>query len=98
MADSDVNPFDMADYLNDPETIAEYLRQAMESNDKDRIAVAFGTVARAIGVTELTRQTGLSRTQFYSSFAAGGNPSLASLTSLANAFGVRLSVVPPAAA
>ena len=54
---------------------------------------ALGEIARAIGVGELARQSGVSREAIYKGFAPGGNPSLATITKVAKALGLRLTVV-----
>jgi probable addiction module antidote protein len=45
-----VQPFDAAEYLDSPEAIAAYLREAFETDDEDIIAKALGAVARALVV------------------------------------------------
>ena|SRR5574344_2274553 len=54
-------PFDMANYLRSEEEIAEYLRQVLEDNDPAELASALGHVARARGMPQLAKETGLSR-------------------------------------
>ena len=54
-------PFDAADYLTDEETIAAYLSAALEDPDPDLFLVAVRDVARARGMTQLARATGLGR-------------------------------------
>ena len=49
--------------------------------------------SRAIGVGELARQSGVSRETIYKGFAPGGNPTLATITKVAKALGLRLTVV-----
>jgi probable addiction module antidote protein len=53
--------FDPADYLNTAEGVEEYLRSAFEDGSPAEIADAFGVVARARGMSELARDTGLTR-------------------------------------
>ena len=53
--------FDIADYLDSDEMIAEYLNSALEDGDEDAIIVAIGNIAKAIGMTKIAEQTGLSR-------------------------------------
>jgi len=53
--------FDPAEYLTSPEAIAEFMSDALETGDAGYIAKAMGVVARARGMTELARETGLSR-------------------------------------
>ena len=58
-------PFDAADYLTDEETIAEYLSAALEDPDPDLFLIAVRDVARARGMTQLARTTGLGRESLY---------------------------------
>ena len=46
--------FDPADYLTSPETIAEFVTDALETGDAVYIAKAMGVAARAKGMTELS--------------------------------------------
>ncbi len=57
--------FDPAEYLSTPETIAEFMSDALETGDASYVAKAMGTVARAKGMTEPRRKTGVSRKQLY---------------------------------
>ena len=54
-------PFDAADYLTGEETIAEYLTAALEDPNPDMFLVAVRDVARARGMTQLAKDSGLGR-------------------------------------
>jgi probable addiction module antidote protein len=54
-------PFDPAEYLDDSESIAAYLTDALESEDPAFVADALGVVARARGMSEVARKAGVSR-------------------------------------
>jgi len=86
--------FDPADYLVNPEAIAEFMSDALETGDAAYIAKAMGVVARAKGMTELSRETGLSREQLYRSFSEHGNPTLKTLLAVMNALGIEMTVRP----
>jgi probable addiction module antidote protein len=45
-------PYDSAEYLDNPEAIAEYLSEAFETNDAAFISQAIGTAARAREITK----------------------------------------------
>lgn len=45
MSNIKTRPFDMANYLNSEEEIAEYLRQVLEDNDPAELAGALGDIA-----------------------------------------------------
>ncbi|NKN34709.1 addiction module antidote protein [Marichromatium bheemlicum] len=53
--------FDPAEYLGTDQAVAEFMADAFETNDPAYIAHAFGVVARAKAMTEVARQTDLSR-------------------------------------
>jgi probable addiction module antidote protein len=86
-------PFDVADYLTDDKTIAEFLTDALESDDPRYIAKALGAVARARGgMTELAKATGISREALYRALSEDGNPELGTALKVMHALGVKLSV------
>lgn len=80
--------------LENQEAIAVFLNDALETGDSAYIAKALGVIARAKGMTELARQTGLSREQLYRSFSERGNPTLKTLLAVTLALGVELSAQP----
>ena len=86
--------FDPAEYLTGPEAIAEFMNDALETGDAGYIAKALGVVARAKGMTELARETGLSREQLYRSFSEHGNPTLKTLLAVMKALGVEMATRP----
>lgn len=86
--------FDPATYLTNPEAIAEFMSDALETGDAAYIAKAMGVVARAKGMTELARETGLSREQLYRSFSEHGNPTLKTLLAVMNALGIEMTIRP----
>ncbi len=68
--------FDPAEALIDDESVAVFMADAFETGDAGYIAHALGVVARARGMTEISKETGLSREQLYKSFSENGNPTL----------------------
>ena len=86
--------FDVAEYIETDEDAAEFMALAFETGDAAYIAHAVGVVARAKGMTELARQTGLSREQLYRSLSEGGNPTLRTMLAVMKALGVELSARP----
>lgn len=85
--------FDVQDYLKTPEQQAAYIEAALEEGDASMIAAALGDVARARGVSEFARETGLSREAIYKAFKPGGNPTLDTLTKATKALGLKLTLV-----
>jgi probable addiction module antidote protein len=91
-------PFDPAEYLDDPEAIAAYVDEAMAIGDPAFFAKALGDVARARGMTDIAKETGLSRESLYKSLGDDGNPELSTLFRVLSALGLRLRVQPKDAA
>ncbi len=83
--------FDPAEGLTSDEAIAAFMEEAFKSEDAGYIAHALGVVARAKGMTQIARQTGLSREQLYRSFSDGGNPTLKTTVAVMKALGMELT-------
>lgn len=83
--------YDPAEALDSPDAIAAFMADAMETADLAYIAKAFGIVARARGMTELSRETGLSREHLYRSFSEQGNPTLKTILAVSKVLGVDMS-------
>jgi len=89
--------FDMANYLHDDDAVAEYLRQVLEDGDPAELAAALGAIARArCGMTQLAKDTGLSRGSLYRSLSGERAPNSDTLFKVIKAMGLKLSVVPAA--
>ena len=86
--------FDPAEYLTTDEGITYFMADAFETGDAAYIAHSVGVVARAKGMSELARQTGLSCEQLYRSFSEEGNPTLRTLLAVMKALGVERSARP----
>ena len=87
-------PFDMANHLRSEEEITEYLRQVLEDNDPAELAGALGDIARARGMTQLARDTGLSRESLYKSLSGERAPSSETLFKVMQALGFKLTLAP----
>jgi putative addiction module killer protein/probable addiction module antidote protein len=88
--------FDIQNYLKTAEERAAYIEILLEEGDPSFIASGLGEIARAIGVTEFSRRTGLSREAIYKGLVPGGNPTLETITKAARALGLQLTVKPAA--
>lgn len=81
--------------LKDPVEAAAYLQAAIEEGDREALLVAMRHVTAAHGgMTAIAQQTGLSRESLYRAFSRRGNPTVATLSSVLAATGLRLSVQP----
>jgi len=85
-------PFDAVDYLDDEEVIAEYLTAALEDPNPDLFLVAVRDVARARGMAQLARDTGLGRESLYKALAPGAKPRYDTVLKVLRALGVKLHV------
>jgi len=83
----------MAEYLESEEDIAYYL-EATAEEDISLLPAALGTVARARGMSDLARSTGLSRETLYKTLSSDGNPTLSTLSKVLETYGVRISLTP----
>jgi probable addiction module antidote protein len=79
--------FDAADYLKTDEDIAAYLEVTAAEGDPAAIAAALGAVARARNVSQLARDTGLTREGIYKALSQDGNPAFATVVKVARAMG-----------
>lgn len=86
--------YDTADYLDSPEAVAAYIDAVFEDGDPALVVHALGVVARARGMTEVARESGLSRESLYRALGSGGNPEFATVVRVLKALGLRLTAVP----
>ena len=91
--DLELKPWDTAEFLDSEEMISTYLSVVFEDGDAEEIRHALNNVARARGMTELQRKTGLSRSALYKALGEGGNPTLDTLLAILKALGLKISVV-----
>jgi probable addiction module antidote protein len=85
-------PYDLAEQLRTPEEMAAYLDGWLTEapDDAAGIARALGDIARAKGMSQVARQSGLSRESLYKALSENGNPSFATVLKVATALGLRL--------
>jgi probable addiction module antidote protein len=91
-------PWDAAVYLETETDIAEYLSAAFETGELEDVTRALATIARARGMTEMAKSSGIARGSLYKAIGEGANPTLATLLALLSALNVSLSVNPKAVA
>ena len=87
-------PFDAADYLDDEETIAQYITASLEDPNPDVFLSAVRDVARARGMAQLARDAGLGRESLYKALTPGAKPRYDTVLRLLHALGVKLSASP----
>ena len=87
--------FDASDYLDNEETIAEYLSASLENPDPDAFLMAVRDVAKARGISAVATTAGLGRESLYKALKPGAQPRFNTMRRLLVALGVKLDIVPP---
>jgi len=86
--------FDFSKYLNDEASIAEYLTVVIEQDDPALLAVTLGDIAKARGMTEIAKSTGLAREALYKALRADAQPRFDTVSKVCAALGVKLVAEP----
>jgi probable addiction module antidote protein len=86
--------WDSAEYLKTDEYIQLYLEACIEEagDDPAFIVHALGVIARAKNMSQLARDTGLTREGLYKAFSPEGNPTFATVSKVAKALGLQITV------
>ena len=87
---ADLPEFDMAEHLDSDQAIAEYLTIVLAENDPGELTHALGTIARARGMTEVARASGLTREALYKALRPNSQPRFDTITRVCRALGVNL--------
>jgi probable addiction module antidote protein len=90
MARTKNRSWDAAGHLETEEDMALYLEAALEEGDPALVAAALGDIARAKGMSEIARETGLGRESLYKALSPEGNPEFATMLKVIRALGLRL--------
>lgn len=90
----EISKFDIADYLDSNEMIAEYLNTVLEDGNDAEIITAIGHIAKAIGMTKIAEETGLSRPSLYKALSDGAKPQFATIMKVLKAIGGQIQVNP----
>lgn len=83
--------YDPAEDLASDKAVAAFMAEAFETEDAGYIAHALGVVARAKGMAQIAKDTGLSREQLYRSFSENGNPTLKTTLAVMKVLGIELT-------
>ncbi len=84
--------WDASEYLASEEDMAAYLNAALEDGDTSVIASALGDIARVKGMTQLSRETGITRDGLYKALSPNGNPTFDTVQKVIKTLGLRLSI------
>ncbi len=94
MAKTVTTPWDPAEHLQTDADMAAYLEAALAEGDPALVAAALGDIARAKGMTQVARDTGLGRESLYKALSATGNPEFATVMKVIAALGLKLHAAP----
>ena len=86
--------WDSAEHLKTDEDMAAYLEVCLQEAGDDAafIAKALGNIAKAKGMTQLSKDTGLGRESLYKALSGEGNPSFATILKVTHALGLKFHV------
>lgn len=91
---SDLPDFDLAEHLKTDEDVANYLTLILEENNPAELAHALGVIARARGMTEVARASGLTREALYKALRPSAQPRFDTIARVCGALGVQLVARP----
>jgi len=86
----DLPEFDATEYLDSEQAMAEYLTAMLEANDPALLAAALGDIARARGMSEIAKASGLTREALYKALRPNAQPRFDTISRVCAALGVRL--------
>ena len=86
--------FEIADYLENKEMIAEYLNTVLEEGNNADVINAIGHIAKAIGMTKIAEETGMSRPSLYKALSDGAKPQFETIMKVLKAIGGQIQVNP----
>ena len=92
MTKINVTKFDIAEYLDDDEMIAEFLNTALEEGEIEDLITAIGHVAKARGMSKIAADTGMSRPSLYKALSKGSKPQFETIMKVIKALGGNLTI------
>lgn len=94
IAESSTIPFEASRYLDNDETISAYLSASLQEADPNAFLKALSQVAKARGMTQLAKETGLSRESLYKALQEGAKPRYDTVLKVIGALGLQLTAQP----
>ncbi len=91
---SELKKFDILDHIKTEEDMKMYLQICIEEDGIKGFQHALGVIAKAKGMNEIAKETGLSRQNLYKSLSENANPRVDTLEKVAKALGMKLTAVP----
>jgi len=89
-----LSKFDISNYLDSNEMIAEYLNTVLQDGDDAEMLLAIGNVAKAMGMTKIAEKTGMSRPSLYKALSEGAKPQFSTIMKVLKAVGGQLHINP----
>ncbi len=89
----DLPEFDIADHLQSKEAVAAYLSMVLQDGDTDELLRAIGHVARAKGMANIAKATGLGRESLYKALVPGAKPRFETIMAVLRALDIELQAV-----
>ena len=94
MGKEHISAWDPAENLRTEEEMAAYLEAALEENDPALISAALGDIARAKGMTQIAKQTGLGRESLYKALNENAHPRFETVMKVLSALGIQIHLEP----
>jgi len=88
----EVTQFDITQYLDNKDVVAEYLSQILEDGNMDGLLEALGNIAKSKGMSQIAKDTGLGRESLYKTFYKGTKPKFDTIMKIINSFGVKIKI------
>ena len=85
-----LTPFDPMMYLDSAEDHIALLNDAFATGERNVIIGVIGMIARARGITDLAKTSGIGRSSLYKSLDKAGNPTLDTFLTILDALGLEL--------
>ena len=87
---ADLPDFDFSEHLDSEQAIADYLTVILEENDPALLAAALGDIARARGMSEIAKASGITREALYKALRPDSQPRFDTVNRVCAALGVKL--------
>ena len=88
--------FDIAEYLESEEMVAEYLNLICQENDPALLLRAIGHVARSKGMAKIAESSGLGRESLYKALDEKSHPRFETVFKVLAAMGIQMRLTPKA--
>jgi len=89
---TDFAVFDAVDYLKTDKDMADYLNAILDDGDPALFVAAIGDIAKAKGMMEISKKSGVTREALYRALKLSSQPRFETVAKVINALGMRLTV------